>query len=249
MASDYKESNNNARSLLCLVLWVFPLIPALHPVISAQETAFANDPMHACDTRIRLLDKCVHIEGITENPQQSNLCKHDVYWNTSHSHCNLTKNAMCQPWQTVKPSQQEVDTALMFPRSNLSDFFPPWMLMICCMTIILDDVIHAIIPWLICLLSSEGKRVPSPRCRTTVISNPLLRVCLFALLLGTCILALGQGIPLWNWPKAIKAPAPRKRRQNDPKDNGFALQGVFLKSTQPQQVVRTFSTIGDGNCF
>ena len=249
MASDYKESSNNARSLLCLVLWVFPLIPALHPVISAQETAFANDPMHACDTRIRLLDKCVHIEGITENPQQSNLCKHDVYWNTSHSHCNLTKNEMCQPWQTVKPSQQEVDTALLFPRSSLSDFFPPWMLMICCMTIILDDVIHAIIPWLICLLSSEGKRVPSPRCRTTVISNPLLRVCQFAFLLGTCILALGQGIPLWNWPKAIKAPAPRQRRQNDPKDNGFALQGVFLKSTQPQQVVRTFSTIGDGNCF
>ena len=249
MASDYKESSNNAPTLICLVLWVFPLIPALHPVLSTQETAFANDPMHACDRRIHLLDKCDHIEGITETPQQDNLYKHDVYWNTSESHCNLTKYEMCQPWPTINPSQQGVDTAQAFPRSNPSDFFQLWMLMMCCMTIILDDVIHAIIPWITSLLCIEDKGVPLPGCRTTIISNPLLRVCQIAFLFGACILAVSQGIPLWNMPGVVKAPGPRKCRQYSPEDNSFPLQGVFLKSTQPQQIVRTISTIGDGNCF
>ena len=249
MASDYKESSSNARILICLVLWVFPLIPALHPMLSTQETTFANASMHACDTRIHLLDQCDHIEGITETPQQSKFYKHDVYWNTSESHCDLTKYEMCQPEPTISPCQQKVDTTQVFTRSRLSDFFQLWMLMMCCMTIILDDVIRAIVPWITCPLSFEDREVPPPRCRTTVVGSPLFRVCQFAFLFGACILALGQGIPLWSMPKAFKAPGPRKRRQNNLEDNSFSLQGVFLKSTQPQQIVRTFSTIGDGNCF
>ena len=249
MASDYKESSSNARTLICLVLWVFPLIPALHPVLSTQETTFANASMHACDTRIHLLDKCDHFEGITETPQQSNPYKHDVYWNTSESHCDLTKYEMCQPEPTISPCQQEVDTTQVFTRSKLGNFFQLWMLMMWGMTIILDDVIHAIVPWIICSLRFEDREVPSPGCRTSIVGNPLLRVCRFAFLFGACILALGQGIPLWSLPTAFKAPGPKKRRQDNLEDNSFSLQGVFLKSTQPQQIVRTISTIGDGNCF
>ena len=228
MACDYKESCSKVCTPFWLALWAFPLLLVMHPMHSTQETAFANDPMHACDTRIHLLARCSRIERLAENPQHCNQSTADVYWNTSANNRNLTKSETSQ-------NQPPIGS------------HPIWMLMMCCMTIILDDLIPALTLKL--LRHHEAEICKPVRNRTTFVASPFLRVCMNFLLLVTCIAALRQGMPIWNLPVIDGAPKHRKRRWDASCNQGFPVQGVFLRSSCPQQLVRTHTTIGDGNCF
>ena len=247
MACDYKESCSKACTLLCIALWAFPLMLTLHFMHSNLETAFANDPMHACDNLIHTPAKCNHIERSAETSPHRNLSKLDVYWNTSTSRYNLTKSEI-SPFQTQNGIQQ-LRTTSSNPTAtgNPIDSGLIWMMTMCCLSIMLDDLIPALFSG-----TFRQPKICDPkyeRNRTTITSSPLLRLCRMIILIFACIIAVNQGLPLWNMPKLEDAPRLRKRRLHDSRAGGFASEGVFLKSANPQQVVRTLATIGDGNCF
>ena len=173
MACDYKESCSKVYILLCLALWAFPLLLALYPMHSTPETAFANVPMHARDTRIHSPNRCNCIERLAETPQYRNQNTVDVYWNTSTSHCDLTKSEMSRAQAPIssRPFARmgNVENAL----KHLIDSFQTWMLMICCMTFIFDDLIPA-------LISKFAVNHKDEVCGTIEIGPLLLPVLSFA---------------------------------------------------------------------
>ena len=247
MACDYKESCSKVYILLCLALWAFPLLLALYPMHSTPETAFANVPMHARDTRIHSPNRCNCIERLAETPQYRNQNTVDVYWNTSTSHCDLTKSEMSRAQAPIssRPFARmgTVENAL----KHLIDSFQTWMLMICCMTFIFDDLIPALISKF--AVNHKDKVCGTVRNRTTIVASPFFRICQIIVLVIAFVCAVKQGLPIWTLPVIDRAPKPRKRRWEPICSQGFHAQGVFLKSSRPQQVIRTRATIGDGNCF
>ena len=247
MACDYKESCSKVCTILCTALWAFPLMLLLHSMHSDLETAFANDPMHACDNLIHTFAECNHIERSAEASPHRNLSNPDVYWNTSTSRCNLTKTEI-----SLSPARdeiQQISSASSKPTATgeMIDSSLVWMMVTCCLSIMLDDLILA-------LLSGTFRRPKicdpkSERNRTTFMRSPLFRLCQMIFLIFACFTAFKQGLPLWNMPKLEDAPRPRKRRLQGSAANGFTSEGVFLKSANPLQAVKTLATIGDGNCF